>query len=207
MASDLMSLFSNKKVAVDDNFFNDYAIKAQAYLNRDTFRGTPITGQMLADAAKEAYQQTGRIVPLDLALSQAQFESSMGRTGRSPSTNPYNVGEFDEGTKQTFKDTASGVKAYYKLMANDYLKDRTAEQLMNNFVNYRGDRYASNKLYEKKLREQSGYINRFFKNLPKEEASSVGNMSSFSKAFADAKASGKKTFEFNGKLYTTEIKK
>lgn len=206
MVSELMSLFGNKEVAKDEAFFNDYARQAQQYLNRDTFKGTPLTGKMLADAAKEAYQQTGKVVPIDLALSQAQFESSMGREGRNPKTNPYNVGEFDEGTKQSFQDTDSGVKAYYKLMATDYLKNKTADQLMQNFTNYRGDRYASNKKYESDLRGQSDYIKKFLGNMPKEAQSNVKGMSSFNQAFASAKASGKKTFEFGGKLYKVEMK-
>jgi hypothetical protein len=206
MASSIIDLFSNKEVAKDDKFFIDYAKQAQQYLDRDVFKGTPMTGQMLADAAKEAYKQTGKIVPVDLALSQAQFESSMGRKGRNPLTNPYNVGEFDEGTKQSFKDTASGVKAYYKLMASDYLRDKTSDQLMQNFTNYRGDRYASNKKYEDSLREQSGYIKKFLGNMPKETQGTVSNMSSFDKAFASARAGGKKTFEFGGKLYKVEMK-
>jgi hypothetical protein len=194
------------QTSFDENkFFDNYKNKAQSYLNRDTFSGTPITGEMLANAARDVFKKYGKIVPLEIALSQAQFESSMGRKGRSPKNNPYNVGEFDEGTKQTFKSTEDGVSAYYNLVAKDYLRDKNPQDLLNNFVNYRGDRYASNKDYEKKLKEQSEYITRFLGNSVAEDKP-VAKLSSFSDAFKDARASGKKTFIFEGKKFTTEVK-
>lgn len=194
-----------------EKIFKDYAIKAQQYLNRDVFVGTPITGEMLAKAARDTYAKTGKIVPLNLALAQAQFESAMGMKGRSPSTNPYNVGEFDEGTKMNFSTTQDGVSAYYDLMARDYLNDKSPDELLKNFVNKRGNRYASNKEYEKGLREQVAYIDRYLGNpakgtTPLSDLSSVNNKSNFDKAFASAKKSGKKTFEYNGKLYKVEMK-
>jgi hypothetical protein len=189
-----------------DKTFSDYAKKAQQYLDRDVFAGTPITGEMLANAARETYAKTGKIVPLNLALAQAQFESAMGQKGRNPLTNPYNVGEFDEGTKQRFKTTQEGVKAYYDLMANDYLKDKSPEDLLKNFVNKDGNRYASNKKYEKGLAEQIAYIDRFVGQEAPKKDNNVKTLSSFDKAFAEARSSGKKIFEFAGKKYNTEVK-
>lgn len=194
-----------------EKVFTEYAKKAQQYLDRDVFIGTPITGEMLAKSARDTYAKTGKIVPLNLALAQAQFESAMGMKGRSPSTNPYNVGEFDEGTKMNFSTTQDGVSAYYDLMAKDYLNDKSPDDLLKNFVNKRGDRYASNKEYEKGLSEQVAYIDRYLGNPIKEKTplsdlSSVNKKSNFDKAFAEARKSGKKTFEFNGKLYKVEMK-
>lgn len=194
-----------------EKIFKDYAEKAQQYLNRDVFAGTPITGEMLAKAARETYAKTGKIVPLNLALAQAQFESAMGMKGRNPLTNPYNVGEFDEGTKMSFATTQDGISAYYDLMARDYLNDKSSDDLLKNFVNKRGDRYASNKEYEKGLREQVAYIDRYLGSpakgrTPLSDLSSVNNKSSFDEAFAKARKAGLKVFEFNGKKYNTEVK-
>lgn len=151
--------------------FDAYANVAQRYLNRldphtgqSLFRGTPLTGQMLANGAKQTYLQTGTIVPVELALSQAQIESSMGRTGRNPITNPFNVGEFDAGTTQKFQWPQNGVNAYYNLMANDYLKGRTADDLKKNFVNSKGLRYASNPKYESQVGDQMDFIRNHYLN-------------------------------------------
>ena len=143
--------------------WNGYKDNVAAYLARPAFAGTPLTADMFANSARSVYESTGTYVPPDLALAQAQFESGMGRKGRNPRTNPFNVGEFDEGTKQRFNTTDEGVAAYYRLMANDYLKKRTRDDLLQNeFVNGAGNRYASNPNYEQLLRDQSQYILKFF---------------------------------------------
>ena len=72
-------------------FFDDYEKRCQLYLDRVCFNGTPITGKLLKSCAKNTYDSTGIIVPLELALSQAQWESGMGLRGRSPKNNPYNI--------------------------------------------------------------------------------------------------------------------
>jgi len=205
---DLEELTSNGKA---EKIFKDYGEKAQQYLNRDVFIGTPITGEMLAKAARDTYAKTGKIIPLNLALSQAQFESAMGMKGRSPQTNPYNVGEFDEGTKQTFETTQEGVSAYYDLMAKDYLNDKSPDDLLKNFVNKDGNRYASNKGYEKGLKEQMGYIDRYLGETKKPSSSladlsTVNKQSDFDKAFGEARKAGLKEFDYNGRKIKVEMK-
>lgn len=153
------------KVKKADFDFDSYKSKAQKYLNRGVFEGTPLTGDMFARAAEKTFKDTGKIIPLWLALSQAQFESSMGRKGRSPKNNPFNVGEFDDGTKMKFNSPEEGISAYYKLIANDYLKDKDPESLIENFVNHEGNRYASDPDYEKKIKSQSEFIKKFIGDL------------------------------------------
>jgi hypothetical protein len=142
-------------------FFDVYKEKSQTYLDRECFDGTPITGELLATAAKETYNSTGIVVPFELALSQAQWESGMGRKGLSHDTNPYNVGEFDRGTMLTFKTTEDGVQAYFNLMAKNYLSEKTVDQLLRNFVDSNGRRYASTKSYEESINETFHYIQRY----------------------------------------------
>ncbi len=132
-------------------FFDNYATAAQVYLDRDVFKGTPITGKILSTCAKNTYDSTGVIVPLELALSQAQWESGMGRFGKSAECNPYNIGEWDRGTMWKYSTTEKGVQAYFNLIAKDYLSNKSVNQLLINFVNENGHRYASSPSYEKHI--------------------------------------------------------
>ena len=143
--------------------WDTYARLAQTYLDRGIFQNTPMTGEMLSNAAKKAYEQYNTLVPLELALAQGQFESHMGTKGRSPGTNPYNVGEYDAGTVMQFPDTETGVQAYYNLIANNYLKDKQLDELLGDFVNTEGNRYASDPEYEEKLVGQIDFIRKFLK--------------------------------------------
>ncbi len=141
--------------------WEEYAKIAQRYLNRPVFAGTPLKGRTLSDAARMAFETYGVEVPVELALAQAQFETSMGRRGRNPKTNPFNVGEWNMGTKMRFPDTTYGTSAYYDLMARDYLNNKTLNDLLTNFVNTGGSRYATDPKYETKLKNQIEFIRRF----------------------------------------------
>lgn len=136
-----------------DSVFKDYRIKADLYLNRPIFEGTPLTGEILTLCARNAYDSTGILLPVELALSQGQWESGMGREGKSPRTNPFNIGEHDSGTVLWFNTTFEGTQAYYYYICNDYLRCRSVEELLSNFVNCAGHRYGSGPEYENKIRE------------------------------------------------------
>lgn len=140
----------------------DYEKDAQLYLDRDVFKGTPIVGSDLSAAAKKTYERTKKYIPVEIALAQMQGESSMGTKGRSPKTNPYNVGEFDKKTTITYKTKQEGIQAYYDLIADDYLIEGVGlGDLLGDFVNKDGNRYATNPEYEKYMRTQTTYIERF----------------------------------------------
>ena len=134
--------------------FKDYAKRATIYLSRPIFEGTPLKGQMLALCARNAYDSTGVLLPVELALAQAQWESGMGREGRSPKNNPFNVGEHDSGTVKWFDSTFEGTQSYYYWMCRTYLNCRTVDDLFVNFVNCSGKRYASRIDYESTIRNQ-----------------------------------------------------
>lgn len=140
-----------------DTMFAEYENRATIYLSRDNWNNSPLTGEMFAKGAREAYEKYGVLVPVELALAQAQFESHFGTTGRSPKNNPFNVGEYDNSTEMSFTSPQEGVTAYFNVMASDYLKDKNVEQLLTNFVNYDGKRYASNPTYEKEIGNQMSY--------------------------------------------------
>lgn len=148
--------------------FHNYSIKAQKYLDRPVFKGTPLTGEMLAKCAQSVFDSTGILVPYELALSQAQWESGMGLKGLSPCTNPYNVGEYDDMTLLRFSETFEGVYAYYDLIAKDYLAQKEIHELLQNFTNKRGYRYASKPSYEKDIKNTYSFIQRWTKKYSKE---------------------------------------
>lgn len=140
-----------------DSVFTEYKEKANLYLSREEFEGTPIKGEMLALAAENAYDSTGILLPVELSLAQCQWESGMGLKGKSPKNNPYNIGEYDSGTVLWFDDTFDGVQAYYYFMTTKYLSCNTLSELFKNFVNCNGHRYASGK-YEEHVPKQYYFI-------------------------------------------------
>lgn len=145
-------LYPKENDSWEDSVFNQYAKDAQLFLNMPSHQGTPLTGDMMSLAARNAYDSTGVLLPVELALSQAVWESSLGRKGRSPKNNPYNIGERDSGTTLWFDSTFKGVQEYYYWMCENYLSCRTLNELFYNFVNCSGRRYASNQDYEYLIR-------------------------------------------------------
>ncbi len=141
-----------------DSVFSEYTIKANKYLGREKFEGTPIKGEMLALAAENAYDSTGILLPVELCLAQCQWESGMGLKGKSPKNNPFNVGEYDRGTVMWFDNTFEGTQAYFYFMTTKYLKCRTISELFKNFVNCAGKRYASGSKYEEHVPKQYYFI-------------------------------------------------
>lgn len=145
----------NVRFNLDGNF-QDYAQKAQTFLDKKA-PGTDISGVDLAGAAQAAYQKTGKLVPVELALAQLQIEGYLakGNKANKPqrTKNPFNVGNTDNGSVVNHNSTASGINAYYNLMTTQYLKNKSPEELLVNFTNSKGNRYATDKTYEKKLRD------------------------------------------------------
>ncbi len=125
-----------------------------------------ITGDMLAEGARKAHAETGIIHPPELALAQLVWEGGIGnpdpesRTNRT--NNPFNLGNDDEGNDRYFRTPKEGVDLYFKVMAKDYLRVRTPEELMQRggFLNFEGLRYASATNYEKELKATARSIKR-----------------------------------------------
>ena len=153
-------VFPTQNKAWIDSTFNDYEVRANLYLTRPRFSRTPLTGEILTFSARNTYDSTGILVPVELALAQGQWESSFGREGKSPKRNPFNVGENDSGTVKWFESTDQGVQAYYYLMSRNYLRCKTVEELLFNFTNCSGKRYASVD-YELHVGNQYFYIKKW----------------------------------------------
>lgn len=95
---------------------------------------------------------------LELALSVGYLETQLGtcKTGRHlKNKTAWSVGEWDSGSKRKYRTYNSSVKPFFKLITEDYLKEKSERQLIYNFVNYNGCRYASSPTYE--VRIQSLY--------------------------------------------------
>ena len=136
--------------------FEAYAEICQKFISANGPNPLGITGEMMAKGAKEAFMRYQRYVPPELALSQLVLEGGI-RNGKLESRpirtkNPFNVGNTDSGANIEHSEVQSGINAYYNLVAKNYLgKGRTAKDLITNFVNKSGNRYASAPDYEKHL--------------------------------------------------------
>ena len=97
-------------------------------------------------------------VPIILALAQGQLESGLGSAGRATKTKSiWNVGAWDGHTHKTSTNYSSfneSIPAYTSLIHRRY---RDADPYKN-FIDYNGNRYASDLTYEYKLKRQSSYI-------------------------------------------------
>jgi len=98
---------------------------------------------------------------LFFVIAQAQVESSFATTGLGQKMNSaFNVKAYDgKGSKHMDKHSHpdESIEPYIKLLKNDYLYDvttgetKTEMDLMNNYVNFEGKRYASNPEYERMM--------------------------------------------------------
>lgn len=100
-------------------------------------------------------------VDVRLPLAQGHIESHFGTKGTATKTNSvWNVGAFDgySADKQIrkgygFKHPDYSIEPYLKLLTTRYLiEGKTEEELLDNFVDINGNRYASCEEYESKLR-------------------------------------------------------
>lgn len=104
---------------------------------------------------------------LPFLMAAAHLESCFGATPRAKRTNSvFSVGCYDNGKDAvTYPDPNDSVDAYINLLENHYLVDgKTIFDLMSpgKFVNERGQRYASNKGYEGKIKAiRNSIINKF----------------------------------------------
>ena len=100
-------------------------------------------------------------VDIRFVMAQGQIESHFATKGTAARTlSIFNVGAYDghSASRQRrngfgFSDPNESIEPYLKLITNEYMVNgKTESDLMNNYVNGLGMRYASNPKYESMLR-------------------------------------------------------
>ena len=102
-------------------------------------------------------------IPVTFALAQGEIESHFGTRGLASRTNSvWNVGAYDghdySSVSYKYNNPNDSVVPYLKLLNDNYLQGRTTQDLLESFVDINGNRYASDKYYESKLKLTLEYI-------------------------------------------------
>ena len=144
---------------------NAYSQICQKFIDSKGANPLGITGKMMVDGAKQAFERYKNYVPPELSLSQLALEGGIGNKDNNSkpirTKNPFNVGNVDSGEVVQYGQVQTAINTYYNLMAKSYLsKGKTAKDLIGNFVNSSGNRYASDTNYESKLNTLVSQVNR-----------------------------------------------
>ena len=121
-----------------------------------TIDNTTLTRELLLSKAEEALLKSGRtdISAEDLAdLAEAQKRAEGYYPGSTAyeTNNPFNVGNTGK-SKNYLPNLDTGLSTYYDLILGRYLVNgKKPEDLVENFVNADGNRYAKDPNYEKNV--------------------------------------------------------
>lgn len=106
-------------------------------------------------------------IDIRFVMAQAQIESHFGTKGLATKTNQmFNVGAYDNvpydkiHKDHKYENVNLSIKPYLTLLKNKYLTNSTKEtDLLKNYVDRNGRRYASDVNYETKLKKVYNKIN------------------------------------------------
>ena len=104
-------------------------------------------------------------IEVKFALAQGELESHFGTKGLASKTNSvWNVGAYDGHSYSKimsaykYSHPNESIEPYLKLLYERYLTYEAEEGLLKNFVDHNGNRFASDKNYEERLRYKYKYI-------------------------------------------------
>lgn len=155
----------NNAVYVDCEFdiiYNNLVSEVDNYINKIS-PSSQLGGKVIVDMCLK-YD-----IDIMFVLAQGQIESHFGTTGTARKTNSvFNVGAFDGYSSSTqikkgygFEHPNDSVEPYLILLSKNYLvNNKNTNDLMYNYVNKYGQRYASNTYYEKMMRNIYNRIDR-----------------------------------------------
>lgn len=141
--------------------YNDLVTEVDSYINKIS-PSSQLEGKVIVDMCIK-YN-----IDIIFVLAQGQIESHFGTTGTARRTNSvFNVGAFDGYSSNTqirrgygFEHPNDSVEPYLILLTNNYLvNNKNTNDLMYNYVNKYGQRYASHTGYEKMMRSVYNRIN------------------------------------------------
>jgi murein DD-endopeptidase MepM/ murein hydrolase activator NlpD len=141
-----------------------YTEICQRYINTRSSNLLGITGEMLTKGAVMAFENYNKFVPAELALAQLAVEGGFSKNPDArpiKTKNPFNVGNTDSGKNIFESNVQDGINRYYSLIARNYLGGgKTASDLVKNFVNKNGNRYASGQDYENQVGQIASQVNK-----------------------------------------------
>lgn len=154
----------------DKNDYLVYSKICQSFIDIHSPNPLNISGEMLAYGARLAYNRYQKYIPPELALSQLLLEGGIGNNKLDSrpirTQNPFNLGNVDQGQNVKYSNIQFAINAYYDLMARKYITNgKTAANLMQNFQNKFGQRYATNKNYEANLSSVIKDVNKVAQNI------------------------------------------
>ena len=103
-------------------------------------------------------------IEVKFALAQGEIESCFGTKGLAIKTNSvWNVGAYDGYSyskimNYKYSHPNESIEPYLKLLYEKYLTNEVEEGLLRNFVDHNGNRFASDKNYEERLKYKYKYI-------------------------------------------------
>jgi peptidoglycan hydrolase-like protein with peptidoglycan-binding domain len=128
-----------------------------------------ITGDMLAEGAKNAFQKYYKYVPPELALAQLAAEGGIGNNDVKSrpiiTKNPFNISNTETASK-TFATVQDGINEYFNLISRRYLgSGKTSNDLIYNFIDKNNQRYATAETYEKVVSSIAKQVNQIAKKV------------------------------------------
>jgi hypothetical protein len=128
-----------------------------------------ITGDMLAEGAKSAFQKYYKYVPPELALAQLAAEGGIGNNNAKSrpiiTKNPFNISNTETASK-TFATVQDGINEYFNLISRRYLgSGKTSNDLIYNFIDKNNQRYATAETYEKVVSSIAKQVNQIAKKV------------------------------------------